>query len=92
MQIRSTLAALAIPFVAADAISLINPERFDKLVSRPSLIALYATQFIVFVVYPLYRRRSRPQRLPAALVAAAIASVLAGYGLYLAISAGLVGT
>ena len=91
-SVRGKARALAVPFVAADALSLINPKRFDQLLSRPSLVALYATQFIVFVVYPLYRRAGQPRRLLAALTAASIASALAGYGLYLAITAGLVGT
>ena len=90
--IRPTLAVIAVAFVAADALSLINPERFDELVSHPSLIALYATQLIVFIVYPLYRRREKARRLLTALGIAAIASTLAGYGLYLAIRSGVVGT
>ena len=84
--IRPTLVALAVPFVAADAISLVNPERFYNDLSQPSLIALFVSQIVVFVVYPLYRRR-QPERLPAALAAATLASALAGYGLYTAISA-----
>jgi amino acid transporter len=83
--IRPTLAVIAVPFVAADAISLVNPERFYNDLSQPSLVALFASQIIVFAVYPLFRRQGR--RLPAAAVgAAAIASTLAGYGLYVAIS------
>ncbi|MGH3008573.1 MAG: hypothetical protein ACRDLM_04105 [Gaiellaceae bacterium] len=81
--IRPTLAAICVPFVAADAISLVNPERFYSDLSPPSLVALFASQIIVFAVYPLFRRRVR--RLPAALGAAAVASALAGYGLYTAI-------
>ena len=84
--IRPTLAVLAIPFVAADAISLVNPERFYTDLSQPSLIALFVSQLAVFAVYPLYRRR-QPERLPVALAAAVLASALAGYGLYTAIGA-----
>jgi len=84
--IRPTLAVLAIPFVLADAISLANPERFYNDLSQPSLVALFVSQIVVFVVYPLYRRR-QPERLPSALAAASIASALAGYGLYTAITA-----
>ena len=50
------------PFVALDALSLIDPEWFDEHVLRPSLIALYLSQLIVFAVYPLYRRRPRRRR------------------------------
>lgn len=87
--IRPTLAALSVPFVVADAISLVNPERFYNDLSQPSLIALFASQILVFGVYPLFRRREE-RRLPAAglaaaVGAAAVASALAGYGLYTAI-------
>ena len=83
--IRPTLAAIAVPFVVADAFSLLNPKRFDELFSRPSLIALFASQIIVFGVYPLYRRGQK-RRMLTALTAASIATPLAGYGLYLAIA------
>jgi amino acid transporter len=83
--IRPTLAVLAIPFVVADAISLVNPERFYDDLSQPSLVALFVSQIVVFVVYPLYRRR-QPERLPRALAAASLAAALGGYGLYLAIT------
>jgi hypothetical protein len=88
--LRPTLAAISVPFVVADAISLVDPERFYSDLSRPSLIALFASQILVFAVYPLFRTRVR--RLPAAaqataVGAAAVASALAGYGLYTAITA-----
>ena len=84
--IRPTLAVIAVPFVAADAISLVNPERFYNDLASLSLVALFASQIIVFVVYPFFRRR-QPERLPAALAAASFATALAGYGLYTAINA-----
>lgn len=84
-RIRPTLAAISVPFVVADAISLVSPDKFYDDLSRPSLIALFASQIIVFVVYPLFPR-AEPRRLPAAVIAAAVASALAGYGLYVAIA------
>src|SRR5262249_42589588 len=81
--IRPTLAAIAVPFVAADALSLINPERFYDDLLKPSLIALFLSQLFVFLVYPLFRRHEQA-RLPAAIAASAVASALAGYGLYMA--------
>lgn len=48
---------IAVPFVALDAISLIDPEWFDENLLRLPLVALYLSQLIVFAVYPLYRRR-----------------------------------
>jgi hypothetical protein len=60
VPIRSALAVIAVPFIAIDAISLINPEKIYEQLLRPSLIALFTAQAIVFLVYPLYRRRDRP--------------------------------
>jgi amino acid transporter len=57
VPVRRVLRGIAVPFIALDALSLINPEWFDEHVLRPSLIALYLSQLIVFAVYPLYRRR-----------------------------------
>ena len=67
---------IAVPFVAIDALSLIDPEWFDKNLLRPSLIALYLSQLIVFAVYPLYRRR------PVDVALAAIAFGLMAWGLW----------
>jgi amino acid transporter len=83
--IRPTLAAISVPFVVADVVSLVNPDAFYNDLLKPSLIALFASQIVVFLVYPLFRR-GEPRRLPAALVATAVATALAGYGLYTAIS------
>ena len=38
-------------------LSLTEPGRFDENVLRPSLIALFLSQMIVFAVFPTYRRR-----------------------------------
>jgi hypothetical protein len=85
IPVRVGLAAIAVPFVVADAISLVNPERFYSELLRPSLIALWVSQLIVFAVFPLYRLRSRTRLVPAAVALAAVACGLAGYGLYTAI-------
>jgi predicted ABC-type exoprotein transport system permease subunit len=47
-------------------------------------VALFVSQILVFLVYPLFRRRERG-RLTAALAVSAVASALAGYGLYMAL-------
>jgi hypothetical protein len=83
-SIRPTVAAIAVPFVAADVISLVNPQRFYSDLIKPSLVALFVSQLFVFLVYPLFRRYERA-RLPVALAVSAVASALAGYGLYMAI-------
>jgi hypothetical protein len=85
---RSTLAAIAVPFLLADALSLLNPHRFYSDLLRPSLIALFISQLIVFLAYPVFRRHER-DRLLAAVAISAVASALVGYGLYTAISSSL---
>jgi hypothetical protein len=74
--VRSVLAWIAVPFVAADALSLLNPDRFYSDLLKPSLGALFVSQLLVFLVFPRFRRGAP------AIVAAAVASGLAGWGLY----------
>ena len=81
VPIRRLVGWIAVPFVALDALSLIDPEWFDQHVLRPSLIALYLSQLIVFAVYPLYRRR------PVDVALAAIAFALMAWGLWRGITA-----
>jgi amino acid transporter len=81
VPIRRLVSIIAVPFVALDALSLLDPEWFDEHVLRPSLIALYLSQLIVFAVYPLHRRR------PVDVALAAIASALMAWGLWRGITA-----
>jgi hypothetical protein len=74
--LRSVMAWIAVPFVVADAISLIDPDRFYDDLLKPSLFALFLSQLIVFGVFPRFRRGAL------ALAAAAVASGLAVWGLY----------
>jgi hypothetical protein len=67
---------LAVPFVAADALSLINPEQFYDKLLKPSLGALFVSQVIVFAVFPFFRGGLRW------LPLVAIASGLAAWGFY----------
>jgi hypothetical protein len=83
--LRAMLALIAVPFIAADAISLINPDSFYNTLLRPSLVALFAAQLLTVLVYPRFRRiheRLRPVDLTAAVVAAA----LMAYGIYTAVA------
>jgi hypothetical protein len=80
-SVRRIVRAVAVPFVALDALSLIDPEWFDEHVLRPSLVALYLSQLIVFAVYPLYRRR------PADVAIASVAFAVMGWGLWRAVVA-----
>ena len=79
--VKTSLLWIAVPFLLADALSLVDPERFYDELLKPSLVALYVSQVIVFAVYPLFRRR-RSRLLPFDLFASAVASALMGYGLY----------
>lgn len=86
VPIRKLLLWIAVPFVALDLVSLASPDKFDENVLRPSLIALYVSQMIVFAVYPLYRRRRG--RLTAFDVGiAAVAFAVMAWGLYRGITA-----
>jgi hypothetical protein len=89
MPVRLALPTIAVPFVIADAVSLFNPDRFYSDLLRPSLIALWLSQLIVFAVFPLFRLRTRPRRVPTAVALAVVASALSAYGLYTAITSNL---
>jgi hypothetical protein len=84
IPVRRLLAWIAVPFVALDALSLLGPEEFDERTLRPSLTALYASQLVVFAVYPFWRRR-RGTLTAADLGLAAVACALMAWGLYRAI-------
>ncbi|HXY16958.1 MAG TPA: hypothetical protein VEH79_02160 [Gaiellaceae bacterium] len=74
-SVRKLVRVIAVPFVAADAISLVDPDRFYDDLLKPSLGALFVSQLVVFAVFP----RFRSGRL--ALAAAAVAAALAAWGL-----------
>jgi hypothetical protein len=81
IPVRRALVAIGVPFVVLDAVSLTDPEDFDNRLLRPSLVALFVAQLIVFAVFPLYRRRRG--RLGALDVAiAGVAFALMAWGLY----------
>jgi amino acid transporter len=75
-ELKRVLLWIAVPFVVADVISLINPERFYDKLLKPSLGALFVSQLIVFLVFPLFRRGIRW------LPLVAVASALAVWGFY----------
>ncbi len=83
--VRPALVAIGVPFLVADAVSLIGPQRFYDELLRPSLIALWISQLMVFAVFPLLWFRRRRTLVPAAVALAAVACALGGYGLYTAI-------
>ena len=81
--VRSVLSWIAIPFVAADVVSLVDPERFYSDLLKPSLAALFVSQLIVFLVFPRFRSTA------VAFAAAAVASGLAAWGLYTLFASGV---
>jgi amino acid transporter len=68
-------------FVAASAIALVNPLGFYNDLLKPSLIALWVSQLLVFGVYPRFAAAAGKGR-TAAVALAIGASAFAGYGLY----------
>jgi hypothetical protein len=74
--LRRVLLWIAVPFLAADVISLINPEGFYEKLLKPSLGALFISQLIVFLVFPLFKRGLRW------LPVVAVASGLMAWGFY----------
>ncbi len=81
---RSThaiIAGLAVLLVAAAPISLLDPERFYDDLLKPSLVALWLSQLMVFAVYPRFAARYGGARI-AHLLLAAGAMAFAGYGVY----------
>jgi amino acid transporter len=80
LPLQRVLVWIAGPFVAADALSLIDPDGFYDKLLKPSLGALFISQLIVFLVFPLYKRGLRW------LPVVAVASGLAVWGFYTLIS------
>jgi hypothetical protein len=90
--VRSVFRALAVAFVAGTLVSLVNPDAFYADLLKPSLVALWLSQLIVFAVYPLFavRRKAggRPTAralVPGAALAAAAFGLMA-YGLWAAVT------
>ena len=79
--VRKLLLWIGVPFVAFDALSLTDPHGFDENVLRPSLVALFLSQLIVFGVFPVYRAR-RGRLTPLDVLIAAGAFALMAWGLY----------
>jgi len=80
--LRRVLLWIAVPFIAADVISLINPEKFYDKLLKPSLGALFVSQLIVFLVFPLFQRGWRW------LPVVAVASGLVAWGFYTVVAGG----
>jgi hypothetical protein len=78
-------AGLGLAFLVAAPLVLIDPEGIYTALVRPSLIALWLSQLMVFAVYPRFARRTGRRMAPAWMLSL-VASGLAGYGLWVAIT------
>ena len=79
--LRPLIIAIGAAIVVVAPITLLNPERIYNALLKPSLVALWLSQLIVFAVYPRFVARNGGRRLPAWGLAAA-ASAFAIYGLW----------
>jgi hypothetical protein len=86
VPVRKLLLRIGVPFVAVDALSVLDPGGFDKTVLRTSLIALFLSQLIVFGVFPTYRKR-RGELTAVDVLLAVGAFALMAWGLYRSITA-----
>jgi hypothetical protein len=84
IRIRPLAIALGAVMVAVAPFTLINPDGFYGSLIKPSLVALWVSQLIVFLVYPLFAFKRR-ERLLTAVPLATIASGFAIYGLVTAL-------
>jgi amino acid transporter len=76
---------LAVVLVVGSAAALAQPQRVYEDLLKPSLIALWLSQLLVFVSYPFFVHRRHPERrraLPGAITVAAAASALMLFGLW----------
>jgi len=79
-SMRSIAAGIGVVALVAAPLSLIDPEGFYNSLLKPSEVALWLSQLIVFAVYPLFAIRRRLRAWPA-LALATGASAFAVYGL-----------
>jgi amino acid transporter len=78
-SIRQITGALAVVLVVSAPFTLIDPARFYDALLKPSLVALWLSQLIVFVVYPRFAARHGRLRVSDVVIATA-GTVFALYG------------
>jgi hypothetical protein len=87
-SIATMTRVLAVVLAVAGPVSLVDPEGFYDALLKPSLVALWLSLLIVFLVYPRFaaryarRQDGRGARMLRALALAAGASAFAIYGIY----------
>jgi len=79
-RMRPIAAVIGAGLVLAAPVTLIDPDGFYDSLVKPSLVALWLSQLIVFAVYPLFARKHGQRMLPAWTLSL-IASAFAVYGL-----------
>ena len=79
-RIRSVTIAIGAGIVVAAPFTLIDPDGLYDTLLKPSLVALWLSQLIVFAVYPLFAIKRRQRAWPACTLSL-IASAFAIYGL-----------
>jgi amino acid transporter len=80
-SIRQVTAVLAVVLVVSAPFTLIDPEDFYDTLLKPSLVALWLSQLIVFVVYPRFAARTGRLRVSDVVVAAG-GTLFALYGVW----------
>jgi len=83
-RIRPITIAIGVAMIVAAPFTLIDPEGFYSSLTKPSLVALWISQLIVFAAYPRFASRYR-QRPPLAWGLATVASGLAVYALWISV-------
>jgi hypothetical protein len=83
-RLRPVIIALGAALVLSAPVTLINPDRIYSFLIKPSLIALWLSQLIVFAVYPRFAARQHDRRLPAWALTV-VATAFALYGLWVTI-------
>ena len=84
-RVRPIAAVIGAVIVLAAPLTLIDPNGFYNALLKPSLVALWLSQLIVFAVYPLFARKLGQRAWPAWLLSIG-ASAFAVYGLWTAVS------
>lgn len=78
---RRVIIMIGAVVVAVAPFTLISPDAFYDGLARPSLVALWLSQLIVFAVYPRFAARRGSRMLPAWLLTA-VAVAFSVYGLW----------
>jgi amino acid transporter len=86
-RVRPITVGIGVLIVAAAPFMLIDPQGFDDALVKPSLVALWLSQLIVFAVFPRFARKHGQRTLPAWLLSVA-ASAFAIYGLWVTLHHG----